>query len=129
MNATTRFNHSERFKERTKGLYSDAYHFGWSHQKLLAERKRLVYLDPAWKRVPSYIQAIVFETGSMLLDRLYCYSFGQMPPLEAVNVGPDGRLFRKGQNDWLKETNLYKNSMLNFHVWRHLLAQGSFRPF
>jgi len=71
MKIDTALNHQKRFKTRIRDIYHSARLCAESHQHILERLRTQVYDDPAWKRVPGWVQSNVTTLGSYLLDRIY----------------------------------------------------------
>jgi len=56
MRVSTALNHCSRFESRMRDLYASARRYGWSHAYLLERIGADVYEDPAWSKVPSWVQ-------------------------------------------------------------------------
>ena len=71
MRISTALNHERRLKGHVSGIYSMARICGSTHKHILDSLQARVYSDPAWDKVPSWVQTRVFALGHSLLDRLY----------------------------------------------------------
>ena len=71
MRIDTAFNHRNRFLGHVREVYAFARISGLSHKVILDTLQARVYDDPAWKKVPGWVQARVTTEGGLLLERLY----------------------------------------------------------
>lgn len=71
MKIETSLNHQTRYLNRTRELYSMARSYSWTHQKLLDERRKQIFEDSAWTKVPNWVRAAEQTLSSELLARLY----------------------------------------------------------
>lgn len=110
----------DRLASIMREVYSGTEYLEQSHTEMLKTRTRRVFHSKDWKLSPHWVKSFVEGVESELRERIY----NQL--IEWVLIGPDGRMFRKGNDDWLKGSHVYRSSMVGFHVWLTSLANNRF---
>jgi len=110
----------DRLANRIRDVYSGVEHFEQSHVEMLNIRCKQVHQSKDWKQSPHWVLSFVQGVESELNNRIWQHL------VEWVLIGPDGRMFRKDDDSWLKGSHVYKSSMFGFHVWKTSLAEGKF---
>lgn len=116
----------DRLKTRLQDVHGSTICFHRNHEQHLKEQERLIFESPEYSRVPNWVASYLRGTDDMLRARWY---EGSNSLLVWVLIGPDGRLFGPGNDDWLKESAEYKSSLTGKHAWRDLWEKGEFRAF
>jgi hypothetical protein len=119
---------------RIKDVFRATIHFHLTCDEHIKEIGRVVHNGDAYKRLPQWRRAYLAGINDTLWSLLYESNMGHKAPLEWVLIGPNGRQFREGNDDWLKESDEYKQALSgtgarSTHAWRDALDKGEFKPW
>jgi hypothetical protein len=115
-----------KMRTRIVDIFHSTIHFERTSDAHNAEMIRLIWDDAECKRLSQRRREYLHAIADTLWSQLYDANMGHKPPLEWVLIGTDGRQFREGNDDWLKESDEYKSTMQanSTHAWRSALDKG-----
>jgi len=119
----------DRIAERIKSIYREAIHFQWSNERIIQALKETRSTE-AYRKLPLYRKEYLRGMSDLLHHQLYESTLTSKSELEWILPGVDGKLYREGDDSWLRElTDKQKSELQGFHAWRRGMDAGQVNKF